>query len=38
MKHKLKIALAQFNPLVGDAVTNVKKLITVTRAYIDAED
>ena len=34
MKHKLKIALAQFNPLVGDAVTNVKKLITV-RSSLD---
>ena len=36
MKNKLKIALAQLNPLVGDAVTNANKLIKLRSSLDDA--
>ncbi len=36
MKHNLKIALAQLNPLVGDVIRNVDKLIKI-RSELDDE-
>ena len=38
MKNKLKIALAQLNPLVGDAVRNVNKLIKLRSSLDDDVD
>ena len=36
MNKKLKIALAQLNPLVGDVVGNINKLISI-RSNIDSD-
>ena len=36
MTKKLKIALAQLNPLVGDVTGNVNKLITI-RSKLDSD-
>ena len=38
MKNKLKIALAQLNPLVGDAVSNANKLIKLRSSLDDDVD
>ena len=38
MKHNLKIALAQLNPLVGDVVSNVNKLIKIRSELVDEVD
>ena len=38
MKNKLKIALAQLNPLVGDAFKNVNKLIKIRSSLDDDVD
>ena len=36
MDKKIKIALAQLNPLVGDVLGNIKKLITI-RSRLDSD-